>query len=68
MDDQVVLWVRRDADGVERRCEVALIGEDEFELRVWRGPDLIVNEDFPSEASMLERATALASEQGEAAR
>jgi hypothetical protein len=37
MDDQVVLWVQRDADGLERRCAVALIDEGDFELRLWRG-------------------------------
>jgi hypothetical protein len=68
MDDQVVLWVQRDADGLERRCSVVLIGEGEFELRVWRGADLILHEEFPSEAQMLDRAATLATERGEAGR
>lgn len=62
MDDHVVLWVQRDADGFERRCTVELIGEGEFELRVWRGPDLVVRELFPYEAALLDRAAALAAE------
>lgn len=68
MDDQVMLWVQRDADGVERRCAVALIGEGEFELRVWKGATLILQEQFPFEAAMLDRAATLAREREEARR
>jgi hypothetical protein len=60
MYDQVTLWERRGADGLERRCAVALIGEGEFELRVWRGTDLILEEQFPTEAALLNRAATLA--------
>jgi hypothetical protein len=60
MDDQVVLWVQRDADGLERRCAVALIDEGDFELRLWRGTELILQEPFAREAELLDRADALA--------
>lgn len=68
MDDQVMLWVQRDADGLERRCAVALIGEGEFELRVWRGAELILQEQFPYEADILDRAAILAGDTREADR
>ena len=68
MDDQVVLWLQRDADGLERRCTVVLINEGEFELRIWRDPDLILQEQFPTEALLLDRAAALERERNEAVR
>ena len=68
MDDQVMLWVQQDANGVERRCAVALIGEGEFELRIWKGTNLILQEQFPFEAAMLDRAATLALERDEARR
>jgi hypothetical protein len=68
MDDQVVLWLQRDAGGVERRCTVAFIDEAELELRIWRGADLVLQEQFPSEALLLDRAAVLESERLEAAR
>ena len=68
MDDQVMLWIQRDADGLERRCACALIGEGEFELRLWRGTDLILQEQFPYEAALLDRAATLARETERASR
>jgi hypothetical protein len=65
MDEEAVLWVRHDPRGAEQRCTFALIGEGEFELRLWEGVRLLWSEDLDTEAQLLERAAYLATHAAE---
>jgi len=58
MSDAVLLWQRSTAPrGV--RCTMAQIGEEVFELRLWRGRALVGCDTFPSEDELLRPAEAL---------